>query len=80
LIFAVLGGIWMSMSVLKRIDSVNKTAGEIMNGAFSRRIPVTERRDEFDTIAVKINQMLTRTAAMTNTGTPSSTLLPRQTA
>ena len=60
LIFAVLGGIWMSMSVLKRIASVNKTAGEIMSGAFSRRIPVTERRDEFDTIAVKINQMLTR--------------------
>jgi len=60
LIFAVLGGIWMSMSVLKRIASVNQTAGEIMNGAFSRRIPVTEKRDEFDTIAVKINQMLTR--------------------
>lgn len=60
LIFAVLGGIWMSMSVLKRIESVNKTAGEIMSGAFSRRIPVTERRDEFDAIAVKINQMLTR--------------------
>ncbi len=60
LIFAVLGGIWMSLSVLKRIASVNKTAGEIMNGAFSRRIPVTERRDEFDAIAVKINQMLTR--------------------
>ena len=60
LIFAVLGGIWMSMSVLRRIASVNQTAGEIMNGAFSRRIPVTEKRDEFDTIAVKINQMLTR--------------------
>ncbi|OED39228.1 hypothetical protein AB833_17025 [Chromatiales bacterium (ex Bugula neritina AB1)] len=60
LIFAVLGGIWMSLSVLKRIASVNKTAGEIMSGAFSRRIPVTERRDEFDAIAVKINQMLTR--------------------
>ncbi len=60
LIFAVLGGIWMSMSVLGRIASVNKTAGEIMSGAFSRRIPVTERRDEFDAIAVKINQMLTR--------------------
>jgi len=60
LIFAVLGGIWMSLSVLRRIASVNKTAGEIMSGAMSRRIPVTERRDEFDAIAVKINQMLTR--------------------
>ena len=48
------------MSVLKRIASVSETAGEIMSGAFSRRIPVTERSDEFDTIAVKINQMLTR--------------------
>ncbi len=60
LIFAVLGGIWMSMSVLRRIASISETAGEIMSGTFSQRIPVTERRDEFDTIAVKINQMLTR--------------------
>jgi len=34
--------------------------GGIWMGAMSRRIPVTERRDEFDAIAVKINQMLTR--------------------
>lgn len=60
LLFALGGGIVMSASVLRRIASVDKTAGEIMNGAMSRRIPVTDRRDEFDAIAVKINQMLTR--------------------
>jgi len=60
LVFALGGGIVMSASVLRRIASVDQTAGEIMNGALSRRIPVTDRRDEFDAIAVKINQMLTR--------------------
>jgi len=35
-----------------------------MHGTFSRRIPVTEKSDEFDTIAIKINQMLTRIEAL----------------
>ncbi len=60
LIFAIIGGGWIGSSVLRRIDSVNRTTSEIMNGDLGQRIPVTDRRDEFDEIAIKINAMLNR--------------------
>lgn len=60
LIFAVIGGGWIGSSVLRRIDSVNRTASEIIGGDLGQRIPVTDRRDEFDEIAIKINAMLNR--------------------
>ncbi|MDO6462328.1 ATP-binding protein [Granulosicoccaceae sp. 1_MG-2023] len=60
LIFAIVGGGWIGASVLRRIDSVNRTASEIMSGDLGQRIPVTHRRDEFDEIAIKINAMLNR--------------------
>ena len=60
LIFAIIGGGWIGSSVLRRIDSVNRTASDIMGGDLGQRIPVTDRRDEFDEIAIKINAMLNR--------------------
>jgi len=47
-------------SVLRRIDSVSRTASEIMSGDLSQRLRVTDRDDEFDEIATKLNQMLNR--------------------
>jgi len=60
LLFSLIGGVWIGTSVLRRIDSVNHTAAEIMSGDLSRRLSVTERDDEFDEIATKLNQMLNR--------------------
>ncbi|HBR97370.1 MAG TPA: two-component sensor histidine kinase [Gammaproteobacteria bacterium] len=60
LIFAIIGGGWIGSSVLRRIDSVNRTAREIISGDLGQRIPVTDRRDEFDEIAIRINAMLNR--------------------
>ncbi len=60
LLFSLIGGIWIGTAVLRRIDSVNRTASEIMSGDLGQRLRVTERDDEFDEIASKLNQMLNR--------------------
>jgi len=57
---SLIGGLTIGASVLRRIDSVNRTATEIMSGDLSQRLSVTERDDEFDEIATKLNQMLNR--------------------
>lgn len=57
---ALAGGAWMGRSVLRRIDAINETAGEIMAGRLSRRIPVLGKGDEFDDLSTKLNDMLTR--------------------
>lgn len=60
LLFSLIGGMWIGSSVLRRIDSVNRAASDIMSGDLSRRLAVTERDDEFDEVSSKINQMLNR--------------------
>jgi len=60
LLFSLIGGVWIGTSVLRRIDSVSRTASEIMSGDLSQRLSVTARDDEFDEIATKLNQMLNR--------------------
>ncbi|MEJ2061562.1 MAG: HAMP domain-containing protein, partial [Gammaproteobacteria bacterium] len=59
-LLALLGGIWMGRSVLHRIDGVSNTAGEIMAGRLSRRMPVGRRGDEFDELSERLNAMLGR--------------------
>ena len=60
LLFSLIGGLLIGLSVLRRIDSVSRTASEIMSGDLSQRLSVTARDDEFDEIATKLNQMLDR--------------------
>lgn len=60
LLFALMGGLTIGTSVLRRIDSVSRTASEIMSGDLSQRLRVTDRNDEFDEVATKLNQMLNR--------------------
>ena len=60
LLFSLIGGIWIGTGMLRRIDSVSRTATEIMSGDLSQRLKVTSRDDEFDEIATKLNQMLNR--------------------
>ena len=49
-----------SASVLRRIAAVNRATGEIMNGELTRRLPTTDRKDEFDDLATRLNTMLDR--------------------
>lgn len=60
LLFSLIGGLWIGTSALRRIDSVSRTASEIMNGDLSQRLSVTAREDEIDEISTKLNQMLGR--------------------
>lgn len=57
---ALLGGVLMGRSVLKRIDAVRKTAGEIIEGDLTQRMPFTRRNDEFDRLSLVLNRMLQR--------------------
>ena len=60
LLFSLTGGVLLGSSVLRRIDSISRTASEIMSGDLSQRLSVTARDDEFDEISTKLNQMLDR--------------------
>ncbi|MFK8080264.1 MAG: ATP-binding protein [Granulosicoccus sp.] len=60
LLFSLIGGLWIGTGMLRRMDSVSRTASEIMSGDLSQRLKVTSRDDEFDEIATKLNQMLNR--------------------
>lgn len=60
LLLGLIGGALMSRNMLKRLDQINRTAGQIFAGDFSRRVPVTRAQDEFDTLANSLNRMLDR--------------------
>lgn len=59
-LFSLLGGGWMGLSVLRRIDTITHTASQIMAGEFSRRIPDEGKGDEFSDLSARLNQMLDR--------------------
>ena len=54
------GGALMSRNMLARLDSINRTSGEIMAGDLSRRVPIGSAHDEFDALAENLNAMLER--------------------
>jgi hypothetical protein len=58
------GGLLMARHWLSRVDSVNQTAGEIMNGDMSQRVPVSGTDDELDRLARNLNDMLDRIEAL----------------
>ena len=57
---ALLGGVLMGRSVLKRIDAIRHTAGEIIEGDLTQRMPFTSRNNEFDRLSIVLNRMLQR--------------------
>lgn len=60
LLFALAGSIVMGYGTLRRIDAVSRTAGEIMAGNLSRRLPVGKQNNEFDELSREVNTMLER--------------------
>ena len=54
------GGLLISRSVLRRIETVNDTTRTIMAGDLSRRIPLNGSGDEIDRLAESLNAMLSR--------------------
>jgi len=58
--FALLMGVTLGRAILRRMNTISETAGEIMTGNLSQRIPLSGRNDEFDALAQRLNNMLDR--------------------
>lgn len=56
----LIGGAMMSRSMMRRIDSINQAAAEIMTGDLTRRIPGKGTGDDFDRLIDNLNAMLDR--------------------
>lgn len=57
---ALLGGWLMTSRVVRRIEAINQTSRDIMEGDLSRRIPLGGSGDDFDQLADGLNRMLAR--------------------
>lgn len=66
LLFALIGGVWVSLLVMRRVDGISRTTAEIIDGDLSRRLRVTEDGNEFDLLAARINLMLNRIEELMN--------------
>ena len=60
LTLAVLGGILLSSSFLKRIEAMNRTAEAIIEGDMKSRVPRRGVSDDLDKLAATLNRMLDR--------------------
>jgi signal transduction histidine kinase len=56
--FGLIGGVFISRSMLARVDRVSTTAQGIIAGDLSRRIEMSGSGDEFDRLAENLNAML----------------------
>jgi signal transduction histidine kinase len=60
IVLGIVGGLWVSRRVLKRVDAMTGTAQTIMAGDLSGRLSVIGSGDEFDRLALNLNGMLER--------------------
>jgi signal transduction histidine kinase len=60
LVLGTAGGALMSRNMLRRLDTINRTSGEIIAGDLTRRVPLAGSGDEFDALAENLNRMLDR--------------------
>jgi signal transduction histidine kinase len=60
LLLGLAGGALMSQNMLRRLDAINRTSGEIIKGDLTRRVPLAGSGDEFDLLAENLNRMLDR--------------------
>jgi signal transduction histidine kinase len=58
LILASIGGLLVRRGVLRRVETINRTATAIVQGDFSQRVPTQGSSDEFDRLARTVNTML----------------------
>lgn len=63
-VLALLGGVALGHGAVRRLERINRTFQEIIDGDLSRRVPIRGRRDEVDHLASNINRMLDRIAEL----------------
>jgi signal transduction histidine kinase len=66
LALALAGGLLMSRATLQRIETINRTSREIIQGDLGRRVPTRGTGDEFDQLAQNLNAMLDQIALLMN--------------
>jgi signal transduction histidine kinase len=59
-ILGALMGLWLSRRLMARVRAISSACEQIVAGDFARRLPVGDSRDEFDALAVAVNQVLAR--------------------
>jgi len=64
LVLALGIGLVMSSRVMRRIETINQTSREIMEGDLSRRVPTMGSGDDFDQLAMNLNRMFDRIGAL----------------
>ena len=63
-VLGILGGLFITRRVLRRVDAMTETTRTIMAGELSGRLPVAGTGDELDRLAENLNQMLERIEAL----------------
>lgn len=58
LLLGTIGGFIISISTIKKINLINETINDISQGNLSLRIPTRGTDDDYDLLAININQML----------------------
>ena len=64
LLLSVLGGLLLSRVFLRRVDTIRATAESIIRGDLESRVPLRGTNDNFDRLALTLNQMLDRIQAL----------------
>lgn len=65
-LLGVIGGLMMSRSTMRRIEAINETSREIIQGDLSRRIPTGGSGDDFDQLTENLNHMLDQIETLMN--------------
>jgi signal transduction histidine kinase len=60
LVLGILGGIGLSLALLRRVEAIRRTAEAIIGGDLSRRVPMRGSGDDFDRLSQTLNHMLDR--------------------
>jgi signal transduction histidine kinase len=60
LALGTIGGLWLSAQFLARVDSMRQTARRLMDGDWSRRIPLSRTDDDLTALARTFNRLFDR--------------------
>ncbi len=60
ILLALVMSVTLARAILRRMDTISRTAGEIMAGDLTQRVPLSGRHDEFDALSARLNAMLDR--------------------
>ena len=59
-----IGGIALSLALLKRVETIRRTAEAIIAGDLAQRVPVRGTNDDLDRLSLTLNRMLDRIAEL----------------